>query len=86
MSISIHCSITKCENSIDNVLSEYSPGDGWNRITMNISPRHSKIFHICPDCSKKFGIEAKKTSPDQGQALLDILYDIVQEEISNSRE
>lgn len=86
MSISVHCDVSSCKNHLDSVQSDYNPGKGWNRISMTVPRPNTRAYHVCPDCSKKLGLEPLMASKDPGQELLDIIYDMVQEEISNSRE
>lgn len=86
MSIDINCDVSKCESKSLSVRGEYQAGEGWNRVQMYTINRGTKVFHICPECSQKFGIEVINASSDPGQQLLDLIYEIVQEEISNSRE
>ncbi len=86
MSITVHCNVSKCKKTFGEVLSEYDPGEGWNRITVSVGSMRSKHLHICPECSSNLGIVKAKSVSNPGQELLDIIYDIAMEAVSNSEE
>ena len=86
MAYTVHCDVNKCKNKTDASQLYYGTPKGWNRISISCQGKANQQFHLCQDCSEKFGIEVAIVHPDYGQQLLDILYEIVQEEVANSRE
>ncbi len=87
MSYDIYCDVTKCKSVIEDKKNTYlGVSRGWNTITITAHGISSQQFHLCPECLKKFGMGLANTSPNYGQQLLDIIYNIVQEEIANSSQ